>query len=166
MFERRIWANPEICSECYQRLWDIRELETPDRNGSWGRTIEERHATDDAVHGHDEIKEGVFRGRTFCETCGGRGACLDRDHSLGEMLDRVPALLTRLSEQNIAVDVDAVYTFVRRFKPIEQLQGEDRELYEAAVWFGVERERGLLSSSTALRQRIRHGSQLPDFFDS
>ncbi len=166
VFERRIWTNPEICNECFQRLFDVREIETPDREGSWGRTIEERYPTDDAVHGHDEVKEGVFRSRPFCETCGGRGHCLDRDHSLEELVDRVPALTSRVAEEGVAVDVDSVYTFVRRFGSVPELQGEDRELLEAAIWFGVERSRGRLRNKMAFRRRLRSGQSLPDFFDS
>ena len=159
-FERRVWTNPEICNECFERIKRVTE-----RPMKWDREVEEHHRTEEASLGHAELAEGVFRGRTFCDCCGGRGHCLDQDHSLEEMVDRVPTLATRMIEEGVAVDVDDLFTFVRRFKSVDGLQGEDRELYEAAVWFAVERSRGLLQSKMALQQRIRSGDQLPDLLD-
>lgn len=159
-FERRVWTNPEICNDCFERIKRVTE-----RPMKWDREVEEHHRTEDATLGHDEVSDGVFRGRTFCDTCGGRGRVLDRDHSLDEVLDRIPTLATRMIEEGVPVDVDDLFTFVRRFKTVDGLQGEDRELYEAAVWFAVERSRGLLPTSVAFQQRIRAGDELPDLLE-
>lgn len=160
-FERRIWTNAEICNECYQRIKRI-DL----RPGKWdGREVEEHHRTDDAVAGQDDDNTGVFRPRTFCEDCGGRGHVLYQDASLDRLLGHLPTLSQRLDEEGVAHDLSALYAGVRKLKGIAAVQGQDRELVEAAVWYAVERHRGKLQTKMAFRRRVKSGEQLPDLLD-
>lgn len=160
-FERRIWTHPGICSECYQR---IKRIHT--RQGKWaGREIDVHTRTDDAILGYDDTDaDGVFHPRTFCRRCGGRGECHSDILPMDVMVGRLGTLADRLAEEGVRLDRDSLYAFVRRFKAVDSLQGSDRELYEAAVWFAIERQRGRLRSKMALQRRLRSGEHLPDFF--
>lgn len=161
VFERRIWTHPGICSECYQR---IKRIHT--RHGKWEREVDVHTRTDDAVLGYDDTDgDGVFRPRTFCRTCGGRGTVHSDILPLDVMVSRLGRLADRLVEEGVRLDRDSLYAFVRRFKAVDELQGSDRELYEAAVWFAIERQRGRLRSKMALQRRLRSGEHLPDLFD-
>lgn len=160
-FERRVWTNVEICNQCFQRIKRVAI-----RPGKWDdREVEEHYPTDDSVPGQDDNDTGVFRPRTFCETCGGRGRVHYQDASLDGLVGRVPALSRRLAEESVQHDRDALYAFLRKVKRLDSLQGQDRELLEAATWYAVERDRGRLRSRMAFRRRVESGERLPDLLD-
>lgn len=136
VFERYIWTNPEVCSECFAR---IRTEHTLTRD-QWGNTVTELDRAGSGIQGYDNVNGGgVYLPRTFCEECGGRGHADPDTDSKVQATQRAGRIVTRLEEQDIPVAARAVRRAARKLKAKPELEALDREIYERATKLGVER---------------------------
>jgi len=136
VFERYLWTNPEVCSECFARIRTEHEF-TRDQ---WGNTVTELDRADSGVQGYDNVNGGgVYLPRTFCEECGGRGRADPDTDSKVQATRRASRIANRLEEQDIPVDSRALRRAVRKLKAKPELEALDREIYERATKIAVRR---------------------------
>jgi len=136
VFERYLWTNPEVCSECFARVRTEHELTVDD----WGTTVTELNRSGSGIQGYDNVNGGgVYLPRTFCEECGGRGRADPAPDSKVQATRRASCIGDRLEEQDIAVDRPALRRAVRTLKSKPDLVGLDREIYERATKIAVGR---------------------------
>ena len=136
VFERYLWTNPEVCSECFARIRTEHELTVDD----WGNTVTELDRSGSGIQGYDNVNGGgVYLPRTFCEDCGGRGrADPDTDSKL-QATRRASRIADRLDERDIPVDRPALRRAVRKLKANPELEALDKEIYECATKIAVRR---------------------------
>lgn len=136
VFERYLWTNPEVCSECFAR---IRTEHTMTRD-QWGNTVTELDRADAGIQGYDNVNGGgVYLPRTFCEDCGGRGHADPETDSKIQATRRATQIVARLDERNIPVDARALRRATRVLKSKPELEALDREIYERATKIAVRR---------------------------
>lgn len=134
-FEEVVWHDHQICSNCFSRLKVSRTFARDD----WGNQDSDSWRTDVATleHGHDPLPDPP---QTTCNHCGSmRGLKQFDTLSVGEAVDRVPALVDRLHEAGHLVDVGTVYGIVRRFKANEEHTSDDKEVFATAAALGVDK---------------------------
>ena len=136
VFERYLWTNPEVCSECFARIRTEHELTVDD----WGNTVTELDRFGSGIRGYDNVNGGgVYLPRTFCEDCGGRGHADPETDSKLQATRRATQIAARLDERNIPVDSRALRRAVRKLKAKPELEALDREIYERATKIAVRR---------------------------
>lgn len=137
-FDEFVFYNPEICSNCYQRIKRVETITV--EHGTLGtreRQFSER--VDAGVAGHGDVGARVFRPRTFCEECGSQSG---RDHP--DTLDKHTAVeqaatvATRLDEAGIPVDAAVLRYVVWKLKSKEDLCGYDREIFSRASKLAIQ----------------------------
>lgn len=135
-FERLVWHDHHVCSECFAPL----KLGDPEPGES---ALEPR--TGRACLGEDLIEPPASvvncapkaQVRTTCLECGSvRGLSQGETLSTSEAIDRVPALVARLQEAGYVVDSDRVYDVVRHLKESDY-SSRDRHIFAAAAAMGV-----------------------------
>jgi len=135
-FERYLWTNPEVCSECFARIRTEHELTVDD----WGNTVTELDRAGAGIQGYDNVNGGgVYLPRTFCEECGGRGHADPDTDSKVQATRRAGRIAERLKEQDIPVVARALRRAVRTLKAKPELEAMDREIYERATKLAVQR---------------------------
>lgn len=141
-FERLVWSNPEVCNNCFQRCKRVTRVHGQGVDAATSRTYHDR--TEHGVVGYDEVAHddhGALRTyvpRTTCADCGSVGLLNQRETlSKRAMLDLVEPLVARLEEEGVDVDAEATRRLIDRLKSESAVQGHDREIFEAAVAFGV-----------------------------
>jgi len=136
VFERYLWTNPEVCSECFAWIRTEHELTVDD----WGKTVTELNRSRSGIQGYDNVNGGgVYLPRTFCEECGGRGHADPKPDSKIRATRRASRIGDRLEEQEIPVDGPALRRAVRKLKAKPELEAFDREIYERATKIAVRR---------------------------
>lgn len=159
IFQRYIFSNPEVCSNCFRRLksdhvriaWGetghdqepqatrleaARSHETgPGEIGPEGPIIETREVDNTAI--------SKYPVRTVCECCGAVAGRADDDPlSRREALQRAEHLANRLEEIGEPVDVGLLKHLVAHLKSREKFSSFDTECFEAATTVAVRDARG------------------------
>lgn len=165
-FEKTVWNNPDVCSNCMAQVRHRYQATVEDRSGKV-HDVDEGWLADDGTLGEDEHyvrrrgevtvrnDEGAVVGvtsrepargttrnnsRTTCENCGSVGAIKQKDTlSKGEALDAAETLAERLREQGYAVSTTAARSAVKRLKSDEDHSGNDKEILAVAAALGVEK---------------------------
>jgi hypothetical protein len=145
-FDDEIWHDYQICSNCFCRL--KRGVDATVEQGTDGKMmdISESWRTGDAVLGEDLIDAPASainaspkaEPRTTCMDCGSvRGLASSDAFTLGEALDRVPAIAARLRECGHLVDEDVMFDTVRYLKTDEDWTDNDKCIFATAAALGV-----------------------------
>jgi len=140
-FEQLLWANPEVCSNCFTRCRDIRDHGRP--VGARGDVTYPSHTstrTPDGIQGRDVTTHDdhgaikTHQARTTCANCGSVGL-LATDDSLSreEAVGRIDTIADRLEEDGWQVDRDRARSYVSVNKRAEALTNLDWEIFAAAV---------------------------------
>jgi len=142
-FDRAIWHDYRICSECFAR---VKESATDERD-EWGNLSTRSWRTPSASIGYDledppssiASTVPISRPRTTCEECGSvRAIRTSETLTKREALDRVPALAERLREEGYDVDEELMEFAVGHCKSESNLSGDDRHVFAAAAAFGID----------------------------
>lgn len=142
-FDDYVFDNPEICSECFERIKRI-ETDTVAYGSVGTRKRRWSERTGAGVHGQG-VDGGtrvspVIRGRTFCEECGSQsGRAYSDILSRLEATERAHTLADRLAEEGISVDETVLAYAVYRLKSDDRLQGYDREIFARATKLAIQR---------------------------
>ena len=136
-FSEKVEHNNNICSNCYRRL---------------SVTLEPHRELPDCVTNHieysDSVEFGYFEGRkpnsshpsvkkSYCE-CGVVDESKIRPLSKDELMESAHRVRERLEEQDVELDVDEYYSFIREEKSNPQNQFNEEKILEKAVAFSEE----------------------------
>jgi len=147
LYDIVIVRNPEACATCHARIRDHDEHdpdETHDGLGTGNKPTDTLVRVGAGELGHDiEVHDpyGAQREyvtRTYCGECGRpAGATPDDPQSRRTMLGRIPALLERLADHGLDVDVETLRTVVRHCKSQEAYRNRDDDIWRTAVALAV-----------------------------
>lgn len=145
-FDREIWYDHQICSNCFTLLKGRFAGEFENRKG---KLVEIDHSwrTPEATLGeaHEEPPEEVAsviplaRARTTCEACGSvRGLSQGETLSKEAALERAKTLAERLREKGFDVDESLMLFTVGHCKATPRLAGDDKRIFATAAAYGVD----------------------------
>lgn len=142
-----VLRSPTVCSTCHERIRDKTEIaaeESHDGLGSGNKptAVLERAGAGELGHDVDDVDEHGslkrYYTRTFCGECGRPSGSTPSDTpALGEMLDRVRALVAALEREGLDPDVDALYDTVRHLKKKEEYHGRVADIWRTATALAV-----------------------------
>lgn len=138
IFAAAVWANPEICSNCFTRCKEVEQLDPPSwGGGNYPTTFQAR--TEDGELGHDIEDHGdygelrTYPPRTVCSNCGSVRLLADDDTlSTEAAVGRMHTIADRLEEDGYAVHRDGAVRWVRLLKRTESMTNYDWEIFAGA----------------------------------
>lgn len=146
-FQDRIQGDPDICNNCFRKLFERSEKNYTIRQKGGDLYVTEirksiKPLITDQRYGQDVVEapaETMTRGQTVVCECGAYHYWQTvRPVSLDDAIDMTKRLAERMCEKGISFDEDVLFDYIRREMSKPENQGTQDDVFRYAVHIAIE----------------------------